>query len=556
MIDVDVLIIGAGLSGIGAAWRLKRDRPDTSFLILEARDRIGGTWDLFRYPGVRSDSDMFTMSYPFRPWRGAKSMASGDSIRSYIRDTAAEGRITPHIRFGAKAVRASWSSETARWSVETSGETYTCRFLYACAGYYDYEKPYQPDFAGLDDFAGQFVQPQFWPQDLDYAGRRVVVIGSGATAVTLVPAMAETAGHVTMLQRSPTYLSVLPERDVIADALRRHLPPRVAHRLVRAKNIALSQAFYQLARRRPERVRKVLRGFAVDRLGDEAYVDEHFKPTYDPWDQRLCVSPQGDLFTAIAGKRASVVTGHIDRFVTDGIRLTTGELVEADIVVSATGLSLIPVGGLAVTVDGEPVDASDHVVYRGVMLSGVPNLAFCAGYTNASWTLRADLCHRYVIRLLSYLDRHGYASATPLADPPVRRRPLLDLRSGYVQRAPLPAAGRPGPVERAAELPARRHHHAARRPAPGHDLRPARRGRALGGHRPVTAVLSAASGPGRTADQPLFEAPPCDIYEASPTATTSGSDGTRAGSRPSAASSSRCPVASTKMATTKVTPPR
>jgi monooxygenase len=435
MTDVDVLIIGAGLSGIGAAWRLKRDRPGTSFVILEARDAIGGTWDLFRYPGVRSDSDMFTLSYSFRPWQGDKSLASADSIRSYIRDTAAEGGITPHIRFRTKAVSASWSSAAARWTVETTGGTYTCRFLYACAGYYDYDKAYQPDFPGLDDFAGQFVHPQFWPDDLDYAGKRVVVIGSGATAVTLVPAMAETAGHVTMLQRSPTYMTVLPDRDAIADALRRRLPARVAHRLIRAKNIALTQGFYQLARRRPERVKKLLRGFALRRLGDPAYVDEHFTPTYDPWDQRLCVVPEGDLFTAITDKRASVVTGHIDRFVPGGIRLTTGELVGADIVVSATGLSLLPVGGLTVTVDGEVVDPGTRVAYRGVMLSGVPNLAYCIGYTNASWTLRADLSHRYVIRLLSYLDRNGYVSATPLATPTGNRRPLLDLSSGYVRRA-------------------------------------------------------------------------------------------------------------------------
>jgi monooxygenase len=432
---VDVLIIGAGLSGIGAAWRLTRSRPSTSFMILEARDAIGGTWDLFRYPGVRSDSDMFTLSYPFRPWHGSRSLATGDDIRDYIRQTADEGGITPHIRFGTKARSAAWSTDQARWTVETSNGTYTCRFLYACAGYYDYDRAYQPDFPGLADFAGTFLHPQFWPADLDYAGKRIVVIGSGATAVTLVPALAETAAHVTMLQRSPTYMTVLPDRDVLADKLRRRLPAPVAHRLIRAKNIALSQGFYQLARRRPERVKALLRRFAVHGIGDEAYVDEHFTPRYDPWDQRLCVVPRGDLFRAIRAGRASMATDLIDRFEPEGIRLRSGRVLEADIVVSATGLSLLPIGGAQLTVDGRPVDAGRQVSYRGIMLSGVPNLAYCIGYANASWTLRADLCHRYLIRLLSYMDRHGYAIATPAEAPAGPRRPLLDLTSGYVLRA-------------------------------------------------------------------------------------------------------------------------
>jgi cation diffusion facilitator CzcD-associated flavoprotein CzcO len=432
---VDVLIIGAGLSGIGAAWRLGQLRPGTSYLILEGRDAIGGTWDLFRYPGVRSDSDMFTLSYPFRPWRGTQSMASGESIRRYIQETADEGGITPRIRFRTKVLRASWSSERARWTVETTAGDYSCRFLYACAGYYDYDHGYQPDFPGVDDYAGRLVHPQFWPADLDHTGKRVVVIGSGATAVTLVPAMAETAAHVTMLQRSPTYMTVLPARDVVADVLRRRLPARVAHKLARAKNIAVTQGFYQLARRRPERVKKLLRHFAVKGLGDEAYVDAHFTPTYQPWDQRLCVIPEGDLFTAIRDGRASVATGHIDRFVPEGIRLTTGEVLAADVVVSATGLLLLPVGGIEVVVDGEPVDAGRRMAYRGLMLSGVPNLAYCIGYTNASWTLRADLSSRYVCRLLAFMDRNDYAVATPVEPPDGNRRPLLDLTSGYVRRA-------------------------------------------------------------------------------------------------------------------------
>ena len=433
MEHVDVVIVGAGLSGIGAAWRLQQERPGTSYAILEARDAIGGTWDLFRYPGVRSDSDMFTLSYPFRPWQGDRSLASGESIREYIQDTADEGGITPHIRFSARVVAADWSA--GQWTVRLAGgETLTCRFLYACAGYYDYARGHQPDFAGLDDFTGRFVHPQSWPDDLDHAGKRVVVIGSGATAVTLVPAMAETAAHVTMLQRSPSYLTVLPGRDVVADLLRRRLPARVAHKVARAKNIVLSQAFYQLARRRPERVKAILRRFAVRHLADPAYVDEHFTPAYNPWDQRLCVIPDGDLFAAIKKGTASMVTDHIERFVPEGIRLRSGRTLEADIVVSATGLSLLPIGGVTLTVDGREVEPGKSVAYRGVMLSGVPNFAYCIGYTNASWTLRADLSHRYVCRLLAFLDKSGYVTATP-NEGPGNRRPLLDLTSGYVQRA-------------------------------------------------------------------------------------------------------------------------
>ena len=431
----DVLIIGAGLSGIGAAWRLQEKLPGKTYAILEARDAIGGTWDLFRYPGVRSDSDMFTLSYPFRPWREAESIAAGDKIRRYIVDTAAEGGILPHIRFGFRVATADWSSSSARWRLTSDdGTVVTANFVYACAGYYSYVNGYRPDFSGISDFSGELVHPQKWPADLSYAGQKVVVIGSGATAVTLVPAMAPTAAHVTMLQRSPSYLTVLPSRDAVADALRRVLPAGAANRVVRAKNIVLTQAFYQLARRRPERVRRMLRSFVVRALGDEAYVDEHFTPAYDPWDQRLCVTPQGDLFAAIRSGRASVVTDHIDTFVPSGIRLRSGRVLEADIVVSATGLSLIPIGGVRISVDGAPVAIGERTAYRGLMLSGVPNLAYCIGYTNATWTLRADLSHRYLCRLLRHMDRHGYAVATP-ETPGGWGRPLLDLSSGYVQRA-------------------------------------------------------------------------------------------------------------------------
>jgi cation diffusion facilitator CzcD-associated flavoprotein CzcO len=330
-------------------------------------------------------------------------------------------------------VAADWSGD--RWTVRLAGgETLTCHFLYACAGYYDYAKGYEPDFPGLGDFTGRLVHPQSWPADLDHSGQRVVVIGSGATAVTLVPAMAETAAHVTMLQRSPSYITSLPGRDAVADLLRRRLPARAAHRLARTKNILLSQGFYQLARRRPERVKAILRRFAVRHLADPDFVDEHFTPHYQPWDQRLCIIPDGDLFEAIKTGRATVVTDHIDRFVPEGIRLRSGRTLEADLVVSATGLSLLPIGGVTLTVDGRVVDPARSVAYRGVMLSGVPNFAYCIGYTNATWTLRADLSHRYVCRLLAHLDKNGYAAATP-RETPGNRRPLLDLTSGYVQRA-------------------------------------------------------------------------------------------------------------------------
>lgn len=434
----DVIVVGAGLSGIGAAWRLRERLPGTTFTILEARGAIGGTWDLFRYPGVRSDSDMFTLSYPFRPWTAAESIAAGDQIRSYIEETAEVGGITSHIRFGAKVTAAAWSSETAAWTLTLAdGTALTCDFVYACTGYYDYATGYQPDYPGLADFTGQLVHPQFWPAGLDYSGRRVVVIGSGATAVTLVPAMAATAAHVTMLQRSPSYVTALPERDAVATALRSVLPLPVANRLTRTKNILLTQGFYQLARRRPRQVRRMLRRFAIRGIGDASYVDEHFNPRYDPWDQRLCVTPAGDLYAAIRSGRASVVTDQIDTFVPSGIRLASGRVIEADVVVSATGLSLLPIGGVALTVDGRPVDLGASTAYRGMMLGGVPNLAYCIGYVNASWTLRADLTARYVCRLVNYMDRHRIDAATPTLPPgmPPVDEPLMALSSGYVQRA-------------------------------------------------------------------------------------------------------------------------
>ena len=440
---LDVLIVGAGLSGIGAAWRLQEELPGATYALLERRDAIGGTWDLFRYPGVRSDSDMFTLAYPFRPWKGEKSISPGESIRTYIADTADAAGITRHIRFGTRVVRSSFSSETGLWTVETetggagsppARKTYTASFLHMCSGYYAYDHGHQPEFPGREDFTGTWVHPQFWPEDLDYAGKKVVVIGSGATAVTLIPAMARDAEHVTMLQRSPSYLTVLPESDPTADRLRRLLPANVAHTLLRMQYVTLTQGFYQLARRRPERVKKLLRSLAVRALQDESYVDEHFTPTYEPWDQRLCVVPDGDFFRAIREGRASVATDHIDRITETGVRLRSGRELDADIIVSATGLSLQPLGGMEIEVDGTQVDIGDTVAYRGMMLSGVPNLAFCIGYVNASWTLRADLVNRYVPRLLAHMRRKDYAIATPYAAR-TGDRPLLDLTSGYVQRS-------------------------------------------------------------------------------------------------------------------------
>ncbi|MEG9247073.1 NAD(P)/FAD-dependent oxidoreductase [Arthrobacter sp. Soc17.1.1.1] len=442
---LDVVIVGAGLSGIGAAYRVSTELPGKSFAVLEARSAIGGTWDLFRYPGVRSDSDMFTLGYPFRPWTEAKAIADGSSILQYIRDTADDPRIRERIRFSTRLVGAAWSSADARWTLELdvtddgSGTTerrqLTCGFLYLCSGYYDYDRGYEPSFPGLGSFRGEIVRPQFWPEDLDYAGKRVVVIGSGATAVTLVPSMARDAAHVTMLQRSPTYITAVPSRDRFSDAVRRHLPAGIAHHVARAKNVLFTQAFYQLCRRRPEIAKKLIRTQTERILGDEKTVEENFSPAYNPWDQRLCVAPGADFFKALKSGRASVVTDTIDTFTPTGIRLASGRELEADVVVPATGLVMLPLGGATFTVDGRPVDLGDSWVYRGLMISGVPNLALCVGYTNASWTLRADLSSRYVCRLIRHLDRTGHRYGAPAADGAMKARPILDLTSGYVQRA-------------------------------------------------------------------------------------------------------------------------
>jgi monooxygenase len=445
----DVLIVGAGLSGIGAGYRIQTTLQSKTWAILEARSSLGGTWDLFRYPGIRSDSDMFTLGFQFRPWAKARAIADGPSIRTYIEETAAEFGIDRRIRYGQKVTSASWDSAAARWTIAVNGgeRTYTCNFLYMCSGYYRYDQGYTPEFPNQDSFAGTVVHPQFWPEDLDYRGKRVVVIGSGATAVTLIPALAETAEHVTMLQRSPTYIASLPGVDPLAERFNRYLPKRLAHRANRLKSIVLTQVFYQFCQRFPRRAKGMLRKMTAAQLPDGYALDPNFSPRYNPWDQRMCMVPDGDLFKAISDGRADVVTDTISAFTPGGVRLSSGSELPADIVVTATGLELQLAGGAAMTVDGEAVSPGDTYVYRGCMLSGVPNFAMCVGYTNASWTLRADLSSKYVCRVLRHMDSHGYRIAVPVHDGEVEARPLLDLSSGYVQRAVsiLPKQGNKAP---------------------------------------------------------------------------------------------------------------
>jgi monooxygenase len=437
---VDVLIIGAGLSGIGTAVHLQQGCPGKSYAILESRESIGGTWDLFRYPGIRSDSDMFTLGYSFKPWLGEKSIADGESILDYIKETAAEYGVEERIRFGHKVVSADWSSAEARWTVraERDGEPVelTCDFLYGCTGYYRYDEGFSPEFEGTERFAGRIVHPQHWPEDLDYAGKRVVVIGSGATAVTLVPAMSETAGHVTMLQRSPTYVISRPAVDPIGRVLRRLLPQKLAYSATRWKNVFLMLASYKMSRRWPGVIKRIVRRGAQAQLPEGYDVDTHFKPRYNPWDERLCVIPGGDLFKAISSGRAEIVTDHIETFTEKGIRLQSGRELEADVVITATGLNLLVLGGMQILIDGKEKQISETVGYKGMMFSGVPNLALALGYTNASFTLKTDLVADYICRLLNYMDARGYRVATPRApDPSIDTEPFIDLKSGYVLRS-------------------------------------------------------------------------------------------------------------------------
>jgi monooxygenase len=436
---VDVLIVGAGLSGIGAACHLQRRCPDRRFAILEARRASGGTWDLFRYPGVRSDSDMFTLGYRFRPWRGTRAIASGEAILQYLRDTAREHAIDRHIRYGQRVTRAAWSSAEARWTVAIEPDdgaaprVMSCSLLYLCSGYYRYDRGYAPAFAGSERFGGRLVHPQFWPEALQWQDRRVVVIGSGATAMTLVPALAERAAHVTLLQRSPTWVVARPSEDPLARRLRRL--PRLAHALVRWKQVLLGQWVFRLCRTRPAKMRALLLAGVKMQLGDDAAVRAHFTPRYNPWEQRLCLLPDGDLFAAVRAGKVELVTDAIDTFTERGIRLASGRELLADIVVSATGLELQVGGGIEFTVDGRRIDAAQTVQYKGLMQSGVPNLVSTFGYTNASWTLKADLTAEWTCRLLNHMRRRGYASCVPEWSGALPSESWVDFSSGYLQRS-------------------------------------------------------------------------------------------------------------------------
>ncbi|WP_417622946.1 flavin-containing monooxygenase [Parasphingorhabdus sp.] len=438
---LDVLIVGAGLSGIGAAVHLTKRCPGKSFAIVEGRDRLGGTWDLFRYPGIRSDSDMYTLGYNFKPWTARKAIADAPSILNYLDETVAEYDLADKIRFNRKVVEASWSSEEALWTVRVdhgdgSNSTIKCNFLHMCSGYYSYDEGHNPDFPGKADFEGRIVHPQFWPDDLDYTGKKVVVIGSGATAVTLIPSMAESAAHVTMLQRSPTYIVSRPGEDKWALRLRKFLPGKLAYLLTRWKNVLLGLFMFNLARKKPAEFKGRLLEMVKEEMGPDVDM-AHYTPTYNPWDQRLCLVPDSDLFESIKSGKASIVTDHIDSFTKDGIKLKSGQMLEADVIVTATGLKMITGGSAAISVDGQPVNFGEKINYKGVMFSGIPNFGMTMGYTNASWTLKADLTSEYVCRLINFMDRNGTPIATPTlpVGESIGTEPMLDFSSGYVQRA-------------------------------------------------------------------------------------------------------------------------
>ena len=444
----DVLIIGAGISGIGAAYRIHQKNPKLSYTVLERRERIGGTWDLFRYPGVRSDSDIFTLSYPFEPWTRPENVADGHDIREYLTQTARRYGMDKHIRFNTRVVSADWDSTTDTWTVQTEvngePETYRGRFLFFGTGYYNYDEPYTPDFPGTEEFTGEVVHPQHWPESLDYTGKRVVVIGSGATAVSMIPSLTEKAGHVTMLQRSPTYLLSSPRINPVVQAIRKVLPLRAANRVVRWNNTSFVVVLYALSRKTPRLVRWLLRSGAKRNLPEAYPVDVHFKPRYNPWDQRMCLILDNDLYKEVGDGRAEVVTDHIDHIDAAGIVLRSGERIDADVIITATGLQLQALGGVALSIDGAEVKPQDRFVYKGHLLEDVPNAAWCVGYFNASWTLRADLTARSVAKLLAYMDSRGYTHAYPhLGDVPMPEKPAWNINAGYVQRAlhALPKSG-------------------------------------------------------------------------------------------------------------------
>lgn len=442
MNHVDVIIVGAGLSGIGAAYQLQTTCPNKTYTILESRNATGGTWDLFRYPGIRSDSDMHTLGYSFKPWLDAKSIADGPSINKYVSETATENNIDKHIRFNHMVKSAAWCSKEGRWSVEVSREggteTLSCNFLYLCSGYYDYEKGYTPEFEGMDSFKGDLIHPQFWPESLDYKNKRVVVIGSGATAMTLVPSLAEDAASITMLQRSPTYVVSAPDEDRLANMLRKFLPSKMAYAITRFKNIHLQNFVYQRSRTKPEGLKKMLLDRVRTELGPDYDVDKHFTPSYNPWDQRMCLVPNSDLFKAIRSGKASVVTDEIASFTENGINLKSGESLQADIIVTATGLNLKVLGGIQFSVDEKEVRLPDSYSYKGMMYSDVPNLVHTFGYINASWTLRADINSEYVCRLLTRMDELNSKQCTPKIreeDKDMATLPWIDdFTPGYMKR--------------------------------------------------------------------------------------------------------------------------
>lgn len=450
---LDVLIVGAGISGISAAWHLQERCPTKSYAVLESRDNLGGTWDLFKYPGVRSDSDMFSLGFRFRPWTSEKAIADGPSILSYLKDTAAESGIDKHIRYRHKVIAADWSDAENQWTVRVDrdgGEfEISCSFLFACSGYYNYDQGYAPQFPGSEDFGGPIMHPQHWPEDLDYQDKKIVVIGSGATAVTLIPALANSgAGHVTMLQRSPSYIGALPDVDTFAARMMRTLPPKPAYMIARWKNILFQSAQYRISRRFPNFMRNTLMTMAKRRLPEGYDVEKHFGPRYKPWDERLCLAPNGDLFRTIRHGKADVVTDTIDRFTKTGIKLNSGDELQADIIVTATGLNLRMFGGAAILRNGLPVELTETMAYKGMMLSGLPNMAFTIGYTNASWTLKADLVSEFVCRVLNYMDANGFDTVVPEhPGDSVEERPLMDFTPGYVLRAldSLPKAGSRSP---------------------------------------------------------------------------------------------------------------
>ncbi|ARN72709.1 flavin-containing monooxygenase [Oceanicoccus sagamiensis] len=441
MESVDVLVLGAGLAGIGTACQLRRQSPNKSFMVLESRTTSGGTWDLFRYPGFRSDSDMYTYSYGFKPWTDKSVIADGYKILNYIREAAAEYDVEKQIRYQHKVVAADWSSTDKRWLITAergdTGEqvTISCKFMVNCCGYYDYEQGYMPDFDGVDRFKGEVFHAQHWPEDLDYKGKRVVVIGSGATAVTLVPAMAKETSSLVMLQRTPTYIANVPSEDPMAKTLRKFLPDSWVFRLTRWKKVLFQIYVYHLSRTKPRQLKKFLLGEVKKALGPDYDIRPHFTPDYNPWDQRLCAVPDGDMFDVIRNGQAEVVTDHIGQFNEAGIALKSGKQLDADIVVLATGLNLKFIGGISHSIDGKAIDITEHYVYRGMMFSGIPNMAFTVGYTNSSWTLKTDLTSNYVCRLLNKMDHNGYSSVTPEVKGDVGEVPMLDFDAGYVLRA-------------------------------------------------------------------------------------------------------------------------